>query len=501
MKKDKLFLFLVMIVISIPIVSSIIRILINIPNDISIFSSRRLIILSKTLSYGLIVSLLTCLIGAMVAYFLVKRIKNVRILSLYILCLMGIPPYFYAYMAMDFSRVFLNMHYISGFMVSVVVEVMYLLPLSISAWLLFMTSVPIIFIEEAIMDTDKKHAVLYVLMNLMRQPAKSLFFLLILLSINDYTIPSIFAYNTYPIEVMTVFSSQTGLVAPFMTSLPIMLISLLFMGLVISNWQQTNIHFQVEENKFYQRQKKSYLVIGLILIYIVMPISLMGLGLFNKNMSVNLNQSFLTDLVFGHSAAIIAGLVMTISTYYICYIYMVFFNLRKFILVFLVVLFSIPGTLSGLMVNEFYQWLDSILKIDLYSTIIPMIHLLTIRYMAVGFLIIWIGMNYLSTSAIEVALLHTNSVIKIIYKVIWPYNKYYVVSAFLVMTILATGELAGSIMVVPPGKSTMTITIYNYLHYGSGDVVSFLVMIMFLMILILSTIIVITFVKLEKEKG
>ncbi len=47
------------------------------------------------------------------------------------------------------------------------------------------------------------------------------------------------------------------------------------------------------------------------------------------------------------------------------------------------------------------------------------------------------------------------------------------------------GELSGTMMVIPPGKSTLAVTIYNYLHYGSSEVVAMLVALIFVSIVFL----------------
>ena len=37
------------------------------------------------------------------------------------------------------------------------------------------------------------------------------------------------------------------------------------------------------------------------------------------------------------------------------------------------------------------------------------------------------------------------------------------------MFLMGLGELGASVLTVPPGFSTLTIRLYNYLHYGATD--------------------------------
>ena len=48
---------------------------------------------------------------------------------------------------------------------------------------------------------------------------------------------------------------------------------------------------------------------------------------------------------------------------------------------------------------------------------------------------------------------------------------------------LTLGELGATLIVVPPGQPTLTLRIYNYLHYGASDVVAGLCLAMLLLTL------------------
>ena len=43
---------------------------------------------------------------------------------------------------------------------------------------------------------------------------------------------------------------------------------------------------------------------------------------------------------------------------------------------------------------------------------------------------------------------------------------------------LTTGELGATLLVAPPGKATLTMRIYNFLHYGASDAVAGLCLMM-----------------------
>jgi len=59
-------------------------------------------------------------------------------------------------------------------------------------------------------------------------------------------------------------------------------------------------------------------------------------------------------------------------------------------------------------------------------------------------------------------------------------------AALLLVALLVVGEVGGTLMVMPPGQQPLSITIYNYLHYGSSGTVSALCLALFAAVLLLT---------------
>ncbi|BEP29523.1 ABC transporter permease family protein [Helicovermis profundi] len=501
MKKQNIIFIIIITILSLPVFSSLTYVLLTSHSSWSIFSYRRFLIIIKTLVYGFSVSTITCIIGALIALQILKKYKKTKIISFAILSLMGIPPYFYSYIALSISKSIFNVPFLSGFLISTGLQSLYLLPLSISVWLFFINSIPNVYFEDLLLIVNKKKAYFEVLINLMINPGKILLVLLTLITINDYTIPSIFAYNTYPIEIMSIFAAKSSLQAPLIVSFPMIIISLLLVTYIFKTWNTVDVDFSNQSNILFKHTKKHSIISNLFLFSII-GIILIVIIYSNISQASNFyfNSSIVGDLVFGHSSAIIAAFISSLLAYYFNYkiIRNVFF--RKLLVFLIILFFSLPGTLTGLMINSLYQGIDLLLNTSLYNTILPIVHMLTIRFLAVAFLIIWIGISNIHSSIIDIAILNTSSSYKIMYKVIWPYVKYYVLSNFFIVTILMIGELPGSIMVVPPGKSTITITIYNYLHYGSSDMVALLIIIMIFALILFFSFLIIILNHIDKTK-
>lgn len=54
-------------------------------------------------------------------------------------------------------------------------------------------------------------------------------------------------------------------------------------------------------------------------------------------------------------------------------------------------------------------------------------------------------------------------------RIVVPLNAHGLLTSFFVAFVLAFGDLGVSLLVVPPGASTLLIKVYNYLHYGSME--------------------------------
>lgn len=88
----------------------------------------------------------------------------------------------------------------------------------------------------------------------------------------------------------------------------------------------------------------------------------------------------------------------------------------------------------------------------------------------------------------EAALLHTESWRKIFWRIVAPICKPGLLVGFFIIFVLALGELSATLLIIPPGKSTVPLKIYNLMHYGAEHLVAALSLIVTGIIAILSFI-------------
>jgi len=444
-------------------------------------SNRQMNIFLKTISFGIVTSLVVTILGALLAYFSIKHIKNITLLLIILFAYMIIPPYIHSFAWLNGFQIILNQNAISGFFISVVVQICYFLPWATILWIVYYKYIPSTLFDETKLNSNKLFFTIY---KMSKQIFIFIFMLIFMLSINDFTIPSIFAYNTYPVEIMSTYSSGVSFINTFLISLPIIIMVICITYIIFSHFKN-NEYNNIEQSKYNYYTKRNYIIYVFWILYIAIPIILMLI----EASSINFKYVFeiLKDnFLFSISSSIYASIITIVLSYYLAFYVYRKRKFTKIIWIIILLLFSIPSTVNGIIVNKLYQiiyeylpWLDFT-----YFSSIQVVHVLINKSLPISFIIFYIGFIQLDEKVIDYYKLHSNNTNKILYVIFWYYMKTYLFINFIVVFILSIGELGGTIMVIPPGKSTLTITIYNYLHYGSSDIVSALCMFMVLFVFV-----------------
>jgi ABC-type Fe3+ transport system permease subunit len=71
----------------------------------------------------------------------------------------------------------------------------------------------------------------------------------------------------------------------------------------------------------------------------------------------------------------------------------------------------------------------------------------------------------------EAALLGTGSRVKTLLGVVLPLSMPGIVTGFFIGFVLSLFNLGTALLVIPPGKGSLPISIYNFMHYGAMDAV------------------------------
>jgi len=73
---------------------------------------------------------------------------------------------------------------------------------------------------------------------------------------------------------------------------------------------------------------------------------------------------------------------------------------------------------------------------------------------------------------LDAARLHNTHPLRTFFRIRLPLAAPGLLAAGVVVFALTLGELGATLLVIPPGQSTLTLRLYNYLHYGASEEVA-----------------------------
>ncbi|MEX2114031.1 MAG: ABC transporter permease subunit [Pirellulales bacterium] len=134
---------------------------------------------------------------------------------------------------------------------------------------------------------------------------------------------------------------------------------------------------------------------------------------------------------------------------------------------------AVPGPLVGLAIIKLFNAPQAPILGWLYDhSIAPIWLAQTVRSLPLPTLILWYGLRTIPADVLSSARLDGASPLVRFLRIALPQRWPVLAAAWLVALAVATGELDASILVVPPGVSTLPIQIFGLIHYGVDDQVA-----------------------------
>jgi iron(III) transport system permease protein len=146
------------------------------------------------------------------------------------------------------------------------------------------------------------------------------------------------------------------------------------------------------------------------------------------------------------------------------------FNYRFAILLGIAVLFSIPGPLIGFGVIRLLNQPAIPRLCWLYDhTILAPTLAMTLKSLPAATLVMWYAMQSIPREVLESAAVDGAGSWTQLFRIALPMRWSAAAAAWLIALAVSLGDLAAGILVVPPGVSTLSISIFGLLHYGVED--------------------------------
>lgn len=287
----------------------------------------------------------------------------------------------------------------------------------------------------------------------------------------QYGVPSLLGVNTYPVEIFAQFSAFYDEVAAFATAMPLMLIVcflVLLQRRLMRGYDYIRFDGSQCDNRLRLGGVRPYAIAGVVLIFIITTLSplisvVSNAGGFGKVVSVlrQYSSAILTSTILGLVTAVVCtavgfaigrGLAKRAGR----------FGKVVEMLIWLAV--ATPGTIVAIGVIRFSGMFGPIRGNDNVVLVCCYVGMFS-AFSAIAF--------YASFRRADVSLEDAadmdciNWYQRLIY-VELPLHKGAVAASLIIVFVLVLGELNATVLLLPPGGSTLSVSIDNLLHYGAS---------------------------------
>lgn len=310
----------------------------------------------------------------------------------------------------------------------------------------------------------------------------------------NFSVPDILRINVYPVEIFIQFSAFFDEKAATLLSLPLILIATIlialqnkhmkgrsYINLGGSKGRKIWLNLSPPVNSFF-----CFFFLILFTLSILVPVMVLFkvAGPFSnyiKSFSTSKDQIGYSLLLaaLGASGSIILS-------FFISYAIERQSDWKKQCMEFTVMLpFAVPAIVLGIGMIKVWNhpWTNFI-----YGSSVIIIFGYIARFIPFGIWSLQSNLKQIPIHLEEAGLLNTSSWSKILRKIVAPLCKPGLMTGFFIIFILSLGELATTLLIIPPGKSTLPIKIYNLMHYGAEHMVAALSLILIGLIIAFSAI-------------
>ncbi len=291
-------------------------------------------------------------------------------------------------------------------------------------------------------------------------------------SVIDFGVADILRVRVYPVDIFIQYSALYNEQAAVLLAIPLLVLTSALIGLQLRVMKGKAFFNLADSRHQHQRyDSRKIRVFAFMFCFIVISLSV-GVPIFNLIvMSRSFNDftsaalSSVEQITFSFTVAAAGAIAMVMLSFFIAHSMFKASGRVKLIMEYATQLpFAIPPILLGIaLINAwnraFTDWIYSsalIVVLGYVAHLIPF----TIR-------IIYSNLQHINPSWEEAAALCQQSAFRVIGRIILPMVSSGIIVGFFLTFTLALGELGTSLLVMPPGSSSLPIKIYNYLHYGA----------------------------------
>ncbi|MCK5669868.1 iron ABC transporter permease [Candidatus Bathyarchaeota archaeon] len=374
---------------------------------------------------------------------------------------------------------------LSGFFMSYCVNVLAYLPLGVGLAIVGFMLVESEAVEAARLVKDDYSVFTEIILPLAMPTISTALGLVFILVVTDFSVPTLYSFNVYSLEVFSEFSASNSTSNSVLLSLPTLAATFAVLSVSIRGLRSTVQSSSVGKFSGFNGWRLPMWFKGAQVAAVgvcVAQLTLLVGGLMVETGSLQsiwfaltaASDDIVTTLIISVSGAAIGGGLG----------YLIVDKLEEgaqwWLLLSLPL--ALPSSLVGIgLIIGYNTWLPVV-----YGTMImPVIAVIT-RFTSLAAIIVYAQkkkMDGLLFDAADLFEVRRNDALR---RVKLPLQIRGIAAAALVLFAFSLGELGATLLVVPPGSETLTIRIFNYLHYGGSEEVAGLCLVMVITMMTLS---------------
>ena len=298
--------------------------------------------------------------------------------------------------------------------------------------------------------------------------------LVMIFVLGRYGVPSLLGINTYPVEIFAQFSAFYDENAAIATALPLMVlvvILILLQRYLMLNRSYVSITPSSEsENPIALGRSKYYAAAFLLILFVVITaLPFASVASYTKSFTnlcsalVQFRNSIVTTSILSLSAAIISTAIALPIGFHLAHRGS---RLSRLLDVICWLPIAIPGTILGLGLIKMSSWASVLRNMDSFGFLLLLAYIGMFSAFAIRIFKVTYEQadpNIEDAAAIDCRRWHQR-----FFHIDFPLHVGPIAASMIIVFVLVAGELNATVLMVPPGKETLAVTIDNLLHYGAN---------------------------------
>jgi len=404
--------------------------------------------------------------------------------------LFAVPPYVHALAwmtvinAMGVALRPLGFHPVSpnGWIVAWWVEVMALMPIGIGMTLLGLESVDTRLLEAARVMRPEADSFLKIALPLAKPLILAGAGFMFLISLVDYTVPSLFQVNVYALEIFAEYSAGNEPATALLLAFPLILTTILVLTFSQSQLRRAALKplwhirpWPVTPGRPAWLRWTQRLALALAATQILVPLLSLTLSIGTWTNMTAATDSAGREIFFTFRISLLtAGIALPAALAAARELTKAKAS-SKFWWFLVTSPLALPAPLIG--IGLITMWNRS-LPFEVYgSSIMPILACLA-RFTPLAAIVLFAQLRRIDPLLLDAARIFQTGLFRAWSQIHFPMIAPGLLASACIVFALSAGELGASLLVAPPGQATLTMRIYNYLHYGTSERVAGLCLIM-----------------------